>query len=79
MVLLSSVVAYPLAYFLVFLVGPRLRMFLLFALVAPFWTSFMIRAFAWQLVLSDSGVIAYYLSKLLGTSVAFGFLYTMGA
>ena len=54
-------------------------MLLLFVLVAPFWTSFMIRAFAWQLVLSDSGVIAHYLSKLLGTPVAFGFLYTMGA
>ena len=78
-VLLSSAVAYPLSYFLVFLVGPRLRMLLLFVLVAPFWTSFMIRAFAWQLVLSDSGVIAHYLGKLLGTPVAFGFLYTMGA
>ena len=78
-VALSSAVAYPLSYFLVFLVGPRLRMLLLFVLVAPFWTSFMIRAFAWQLVLSDSGVIAHYLSKLLGTPVAFGFLYTMGA
>ena len=78
-VLLSSAIAYPLSYFLVFLVGPRLRIFLLFVLVAPFWTSFMIRAFAWQLVLSDSGVIAYFLSKLLGAPVALGFLYSMGA
>ena len=78
-VLITSVVAYPLSYFLVFLTGPRLRMFLLFILVAPFWTSFMIRAFAWQLVLSDSGVIAYYLTMLLGSPVAFGFLYTIGA
>ena len=78
-VLLSSLVAYPLSYFLVFLVGPRTRMLLLFVIVAPFWTSFMIRAFAWQLVLSDSGVIAYFLGKLLGTPVAFGFLYTIGA
>ncbi len=78
-VLISSVIAYPLAYFLVFLIGPGLRLFLLFVLIAPFWTSFMIRAFAWQLVLSDGGVIAYTLGKLLGTPVALGFLYTMGA
>lgn len=78
-VLLSSVIAYPLSYFLVFLNGPKSRMLLLFVLVAPFWTSFMIRAFAWQLVLSDGGVIAYGVSKLLGTPVALGFLYTMGA
>ena len=78
-VVISTMVAYPLSYFLVFLVGPRMRLLLLFVLVAPFWTSFMIRAFAWQLVLSDSGVIAYFLAKLLGAPVAFGFLYTIGA
>jgi len=78
-VIISTLFAYPLAYFLTFVVGPRLRMLLLFLLVAPFWTSFLIRAFAWQLVLSDSGLIAYYLSKLLATPVALGFLYTMGA
>ena len=78
-VLISSVIAYPLSWFLVFVAGPRTRVFLLFVLVAPFWTSFMIRAFAWQLVLSDGGVIAYYLGKLLDAPVALGFLYTMGA
>ena len=34
-VLLSSVIAYPLSWFLVFLVGPRLRMFLLFVYAIP--------------------------------------------
>lgn len=78
-VVISSVIAYPLAYFLVFMVSERLRIFLLFLLVAPFWTSFLIRAFAWQLVLSDSGVIAYFMSKVLGAPVTLGVLYTMAA
>lgn len=78
-VALSSVIAYPLAYFLTYLTPERRRLLLLFVLIAPFWTSFTIRAFSWQLVLSDSGVVAYSLEQVLGGSIAFGFLYTMGA
>lgn len=78
-VALSSVIAYPIAYFLTYLTSEKRRLLLLFVLIAPFWTSFTIRAFSWQLVLSDSGVIAYSLEKVLGGSVAFGVLYTMAA
>ena len=78
-VVLSSIIAYPLAYFLTYLVSEKRRVLLLFVLIAPFWTSFTIRAFSWQLVLSDSGVIAHFLEKLWGGPVALGFLYTMGA
>ncbi len=78
-VVFSSVIAYPLAWFLAFAVRPRFRIALLFILIAPFWTSFTIRAFSWQLVLSDSGVIAYSVGKLIGRHVELGFLYTMAA
>jgi spermidine/putrescine transport system permease protein len=78
-VVLSSILAYPLAYFLTYLTHQKRRLLLLFILIAPFWTSFTIRAFSWQLVLSDSGVIAHSLERILGVPVALGFLYTMGA
>ena len=78
-VAVASVFAYPLAYFLTFVVSTRRRLALLFILIAPFWTSFTIRAFSWQLVLSDSGVVAYWLGKLFGGAVSLGFLYTMAA
>ena len=78
-VALASAIAYPLAWFLTYIVRPRFRLFMLFVLIAPFWTSFTIRAFSWQLVLSDSGVVSYWIGKLLGQPVALGFLYTMAA
>ena len=78
-VLVSTPVAYLLSYFLAFVVAPKWRALLLLLLVAPFWTSFTIRAFAWQLVLSDGGVIAYGIGRVIGEPVAFGFLYTMNA
>ncbi len=76
---LSGVLAWPLAFFLAFCVAPRWRILFLLLLLAPFWTSFTIRAFSWQLVLSDNGVIAWALGALTGGPVALGFLYTMGA
>ena len=78
-VTLASVIAYPLAWFLTYAVQPGRRLLLLFLLIAPFWTSFTIRAFSWQLVLSDSGVIAFALGRIAGQQVELGFLYSMSA
>lgn len=76
---ISALLAWPLAYFVSFCVAPRWRVLVLLLLLAPFWTSFTIRAFSWQLVLSDNGVISWALSKLTGAPVALGVLYTPGA
>ena len=78
-VAISSLIAFPIAYYLAFVVTPAWRAVCLFLLVAPFWTSFTIRAFSWQLVLSDTGVIAWLAGMLTGLSISLGFLYTMAA
>jgi len=78
-VAISTLIAWPLAWFLAFTVSPRRRMLYLFILIAPFWTSFTIRAFSWQMVLADSGVIAAVLGWITGAQVALGFLYTLPA
>ena len=56
-VLFSSLCAYPLAYTITFLVPQHYRQATLLLIVAPFWTSFIIRAFAWQLLLSRGGLL----------------------
>ena len=76
---IAGFVAWPLAYFIVFCVKEKWRPLCLLAILAPFWTSFTIRAFSWQLVLSDNGVIAWLIEQLTGLSIALGFLYTMKA
>ena len=78
-VIFSSLIAFPLAYFLVFVADAKRRALFLFLLIAPFWTSFAIRAFSWQLVLSDNGLVAYGIKLLTGLQVALGLLYTMAA
>lgn len=71
-VLAGTLVAYPIAYFLVFVVTPSWRRFLLFLLIAPFWTSFTVRAFSWQLILSDQGMLGWTIRTLrLGEAAQF--------
>ena len=77
--LIAALLAWPLAFFVAFCVPARWRIVALLALLAPFWTSFTIRAFSWQLVLSDNGVLASTLREITGQPVSLGFLYTMGA
>jgi spermidine/putrescine transport system permease protein len=49
---LALLIAYPLAYAIAFRVG-RWKPLLLFAVVAPFFTTYLIRTLAWQTILSD--------------------------
>jgi spermidine/putrescine transport system permease protein len=52
----ATVAAYPLAYFLSF-VARRRRYTLLLLLLAPFFTSYLLRVLAWQIMLNDDGVV----------------------
>ena len=47
---------YPIAYAIV-RSGPVAKPLLLFAIILPFWTSFLLRVYAWMGLLSDQGTI----------------------
>jgi spermidine/putrescine transport system permease protein len=55
--------AYPLAYFLAF-VARRHRYTILLAVLAPFFTSYLLRVVAWQVMLNNDGVINSLLWQL---------------
>lgn len=57
--------AYPVAYYLAFHAGRR-RGLLLFLVTLPFWTSYLLRVFAWKIVLAYNGVLN---SALLATGI----------
>ena len=54
---LCAVVSYPVAYYLALRVGERWKRVLLALTVIPFWTSFLIRTYAWMLLLRSEGVV----------------------
>jgi len=49
-------IAYPLAYFLAINANPRWRTLLLILVIVPFWTSILIRSYAWIYLLGGQGL-----------------------
>jgi spermidine/putrescine transport system permease protein len=49
-------VAYPLALFVVQR-SPRWRSVLLFLILIPFWTNFLVRTYAWMIILNNNGLL----------------------
>jgi spermidine/putrescine transport system permease protein len=60
---LALIIAYPLAYAIAFK-ARRWRALLLVLVIAPFFTSFLIRTLAWKTILSDHGWVVSVLDKL---------------
>ena len=55
--LVSVVLAYPLAWIIAFRVPARWQRLALLLAILPFWTSYVVRSYAWLLVLAREGVI----------------------
>ena len=51
--LLCLLVAYPLAYFLAVKVSRKYKLLLLVLVIVPFWTSLLVRTYAWIFILGD--------------------------
>lgn len=56
--------ALPFTYFLVRYVGRRWQRIVLLAVIVPFWTSYLLRVYAWQAILGERGVINQVLMGL---------------
>jgi spermidine/putrescine transport system permease protein len=61
--LLALAMGYPLAYFIAFRSG-KLKNLLLGLVVLPFFTTFLVRTFAWKTILNDGGPAVWLLQEL---------------
>jgi spermidine/putrescine transport system permease protein len=61
--LIALVIAYPLAYAIAFKAG-RWRNLMLFAVVAPFFTTYLIRTIAWKTILADESPVTEFLHAI---------------
>ncbi len=79
---LDILLAFPLAYFIA-RIHPKWRDTLLFLVLVPMWTNFVIRVYAWMMILREQGVINSLLGWTAGLlHVPFkplGMIYTPGA
>ncbi len=71
--LVTVILAYPLAYFIAFHVKKnKIRWIILVTI--PFWTSYLLRVFAWKVILGYNGVVNSSLSSLGIVSAPLEFL-----
>ncbi|MBN9890338.1 ABC transporter permease [Salipiger abyssi] len=54
---LASLIAFPASFALAFKLSETARRWALFFLVVPFFTSYLVRVYAWQVLLAESGPI----------------------
>ena len=54
---LTSVLAFPCSYAIAFKLSDTARRWLVFLMVIPFFTSYLVRVYSWQIFLSDAGII----------------------
>jgi len=59
-----STVAFPAAYTLAFKASDNLRRWVIFILILPFFTSYLVRIFSWYVILAESGVINAILNSV---------------
>jgi putative spermidine/putrescine transport system permease protein len=58
------VIAFPFAYFMAQIAGPRLRTVLFVLVLLPLWSSYLARIYAWRLILSSDGALNWSLGGL---------------
>jgi putrescine transport system permease protein len=76
--LLCLLIGYPIAYAVARAQG-RTQLILLMLVILPFWTSFLIRVYAWKVLLQGNGVINGILMWLGIIDTPLAMLYTEGA
>jgi putative spermidine/putrescine transport system permease protein len=62
--LADALIAFPFAYFMARIAGPRLRALLFVLVLLPLWASYLARVYSWRLILDSHGLLNWGLAKL---------------
>jgi putative spermidine/putrescine transport system permease protein len=62
--LTDAVLAFPLAFFMAKVAGPRTRGLLVVAVLMPLWSAYLVKVFAWRAILSEEGILNWALAPL---------------
>jgi putative spermidine/putrescine transport system permease protein len=55
----SAVIAFPIAYMAARYAGPRLKALFYLGVMLPLWSSYLVRVYAWKLILAKEGVVSW--------------------
>jgi ABC-type spermidine/putrescine transport system permease subunit I len=55
--LIDAVIALPMAFFMAKVAKPRYRKWLVIAILTPLWASYLVKAYAWRVMLANGGIV----------------------
>jgi putative spermidine/putrescine transport system permease protein len=76
--LADALIAFPLAYYIARYASPRLKTWLLIGVTIPLWSSYLVRVYAWKLILAKEGILSWFLN-LVGLKGALDWLLSLPA
>ncbi len=60
----DALIAFPLAYFMAKFASPRLKTVLYLGVMLPLWSSYLVRVYAWKLILAKEGILSWFINLL---------------
>jgi putative spermidine/putrescine transport system permease protein len=73
---IDGLLAVPLAFFMAKVARPRWRPFLVAAMLTPLWASYLVKGYAWRVMLAEDGVVNWALGPVHLKGPGFGLLAT---
>src|SRR5574341_970020 len=62
--LTAALLAFPLAYYMARYASPRGKAALYLAVLLPLWSSYLVRMYAWKIILAKEGIIGWFAQSL---------------
>jgi len=62
--LVSAVIAFPVALYMARYAGPRLKALFYVGILLPMWTSYLVKVYAWRLILAKQGIASWSLDQV---------------
>ncbi len=56
------IIAFPLAYYIARFASPKLKTYLYIGVTLPLWSSYLVRVYAWKLILAKEGIVSWFFS-----------------
>jgi putative spermidine/putrescine transport system permease protein len=56
------ILAFPIAYFMARVASPRTRALLVVSILLPLWSGYLVKVYAWRLILSENGLLNWLLA-----------------
>jgi putative spermidine/putrescine transport system permease protein len=60
----DAVIAFPIAYYMARVAAPRTRALLFMLVLLPLWSSYLVRVYAWRVILSPGGLLDWTFSSI---------------